>query len=128
MEHRFHYCKHCGNLVGMINDSGVPIICCGEPMTELIANTSDGAAEKHVPIIEKSGSKILVTVGNVEHPMLAEHSIQWVYLKTKKGGQRKNLETGDAPVAQFCVADDDKAVSAYAYCNQHGLWKSDVNA
>ena len=122
---KFYLCKHCGNLVGMINNSGVPIICCGEPMTELVPNTSDGAKEKHVPVVKVDGNKVTVEIGSVAHPMEEAHYIQWVYLQTENGGQRKALKPGDAPKAVFELVDD-KAVAALAYCNLHGLWEADV--
>lgn len=122
---RFYLCKHCGNLVGMIHNSGVPMICCGEPMVELVPNTTDAAQEKHVPVVEVSGSTVTVKVGSVPHPMTEEHWIQWIYLETSKGGQRKSLLPGDKPEAVFQLADDE-AVAAYAYCNLHGLWKKDI--
>ena len=62
-KHRFYLCEHCGNLVGMIHDAGVPIICCSEPMKELVANTSDAAQEKHVPVVEVEGKHVKVKVG-----------------------------------------------------------------
>lgn len=125
-EPKFYICKHCGNIVGIIHDSGAPIVCCGEPMTELTANTTDAAKEKHVPVIEISGDIVTVKVGSVPHPMLPEHSIQWVYLLTKEGGQRKCLSPGEEPAAQFALVPGDKVVAAYEYCNLHGLWKAEV--
>ncbi|MBN1617084.1 MAG: desulfoferrodoxin [Spirochaetales bacterium] len=125
-DQKFYICKKCGNLVGMIQDSGVPMVCCGENMTALTANTSDGAKEKHVPVITVSGNTVTVKVGSVDHPMTAEHYIQWVYLETSKGAQRKCLSPNDAPVAVFTLTDDDKAIAAYEYCNLHGLWKASV--
>lgn len=124
-ERKFVICKICGNIAGMIHDAGVPMICCGEPMEELIPNTSDGALEKHVPIVEKNGMNITVKVGSASHPMTSEHSIDWVYLQTKKGGQRKKLVQDEAPIANFIVTEDDYPVLAYAYCNLHGFWKSE---
>lgn len=124
-EHRFYICKHCGNLVGMIHRSGVPIICCGEPMSELIPGTVDASLEKHVPVISISGNIVTVDVGAVAHPMTEEHLIQWIYLQTEHGGQRKCLNAGDAPKATFAL-DGDKAVAAFAYCNLHALWKAEV--
>ena len=112
-------------MLGMINSSGVPIMCCGAPMDELKANTEDAALEKHVPAVTVDGNKISVVVGDVEHPMLEEHFIQWIYLETEKGGQRKALKPGDAPKAVF-VVEDDKPVAVYEYCNLHGLWKKDL--
>ena len=122
----FFYCKHCGNMVGTLFFSGAKMVCCGEEMTELVPNTVDAAKEKHVPVIEVSGSTVTVKVGSVPHPMTEEHSIQWVYLQTTGGGQRKCLKPGDKPEAAFALAEGDKAVAAYAYCNLHGLWKAEA--
>jgi len=123
---RFYICRHCGNIIGMIHSSGVKVKCCGEDMVELVPNTSDGAKEKHVPVVEVSGDKVTVKVGSVSHPMEAEHYIMWVYIQTEQGGQRKNLNPGDKPDATFALADGDKVVAAFAYCNKHGLWKAEV--
>ena len=122
---RFFVCKHCGNLIGMIHSAGVPIKCCGENMAELVPNTTDAAQEKHVPVAEVSGNTVSVCVGSTEHPMTEDHSIEWVYLQTEKGGQRKAFAAGDAPKATFLL-DGDKPVAVYAYCNLHGLWKADL--
>ncbi len=122
---KFYICKHCGNFVGMIFNSGVSMICCGEPMTELIPNTVEAAHEKHLPVISISGNTVTVKVGSVPHPMLEEHYIEWIYLETKNGGQRRILKPGDKPEAVF-VLEDDEAVAAYAYCNLHGLWETKV--
>ncbi|NLZ69343.1 MAG: desulfoferrodoxin [Spirochaetales bacterium] len=123
---RFYRCKHCGNIIGKIYDSGVPVVCCGENMYELVANTTDAATEKHVPVIKVEGNLVTVTVGSVEHPMLDNHFIQWIYLQTKQGGQRKSLNPGDKPQVVFALAPNDEAVAAYEYCNLHGLWKAEV--
>jgi len=122
-EVKFYVCKHCGNLVGMIHNSGVPIICCGEPMTELVPGSVDASKEKHVPVVKVDGDLVTVEVGSAPHPMIEQHFIQWIYLQTEKGGQRKALLPGEAPKATFAVVDD-KPVAAYAYCNLHGLWMS----
>lgn len=124
-DHKFFLCAHCGNLVGMIHSTGVPIICCGEPMKQLEANTSEGAGEKHLPVIKADGNKVTVEVGATFHPMTEEHSIQWIYLQTKKGGQRKGLLPGGKPCAVFAL-EDDEPVAAFAYCNLHGLWKTEL--
>ena len=124
-KHRFFLCKKDGTLIGLIHGNG-NLSCDGEPMTELVANTSDGAAEKHVPKVTQKDGKITVEVGSVYHPMSEEHSINWVYLLTEKGGQRKNLPFDGKPVAEFRLTEDDKAIAAYAYCNLHGLWKTDL--
>lgn len=122
----FFICKHCGNLIGMIHNSGVPIVCCGENMTQLVPNTVDASNEKHVPVVTVDGDTVKVAVGSVPHPMVPEHFIQWVYLHTEQGAQRKCLKPGDAPEAVFSLTPGDKPVAAYEYCNLHGLWKTDL--
>jgi len=122
---RFFKCSHCGNLVGLIQDQGVPLVCCGEAMAELIPNTFDASVEKHLPEVAVNGDKVIVQVGSVLHPMQEEHNIPFVYLETENGGQRKCLKVGAEPKAEFCLVGD-KAVAAYAYCNLHGLWKKDI--
>jgi len=122
METKFFICKHCGNLIGVINASGAPITCCGEEMQELIANTSDGAKEKHVPVFEVTDNIVNVTIGSVEHPMTEEHHIAWVYLKTNHGGHRKDLKVGESPKVQFALSEGETLVEVYEYCNLHGLW------
>jgi superoxide reductase len=124
-EPKFYICKHCGNLVGVIHDGGVNPVCCGEKMTLLVPNTTDAAHEKHVPVIHQDGNTVTVTVGSVEHPMTDAHLIQWIYLCSDNGGQRKELNPGEHPSATFALTDG-KPLSVYAYCNLHGLWKADV--
>ncbi|MBQ3081796.1 MAG: desulfoferrodoxin [Clostridia bacterium] len=122
---KFYICERCGNLVGMINASGVEMVCCGQKMTALEAGVVEASAEKHIPVAEVEGDKVTVTVGSVLHPMTNEHSILWVYLQTDKGGHRKCLEVDGAPSVTFALCDE-KPVAVYAYCNLHGLWKADL--
>jgi len=110
----------------MIEDKGVPVVCCGDEMNELVANTTDAATEKHIPVVAVSGNVVTAKIGEVDHPMEEKHFIQWIYVETKEGGQRKTLKPGDAPKAEFALTDGDKAMSVYAYCNLHGLWKKDL--
>lgn len=124
-EPKFFICKHCGNLITFINDAGVPLVCCGEKMTQLVANTVDAATEKHVPVVTVEGDTVSVTVGSVEHPMTEGHYIQWIYLRTDKGFQIKYLTPDDKPTAVFQL-NGEKPVEVYEYCNLHGLWKADV--
>ncbi len=121
---KFFVCERCGNFVGMIKESGAPMVCCGEKMKELVPGTSDGAAEKHVPVVKIEGKKVIVTVGEVEHPMVDAHYIEWIAIETAKGAQRKVLKPGEKPELEFILTDDDSFVAAYAYCNLHGLWKA----
>lgn len=118
-------CKHCGNIISMIYSSGVKVVCCGEEMNELIPNTMDAALEKHVPVINMEGHVINVKIGEVDHPMIDEHYIEWIYLETKEGSQLKYLTPGEMPLALFTIIDDEPLV-AYAYCNLHGLWKKEI--
>ncbi|MDD2484812.1 MAG: desulfoferrodoxin family protein [Eubacteriales bacterium] len=124
-ETKFLICKHCGNIIGMIKDTGVPVVCCGEDMTLLVPNTVDAASEKHVPVIEVADGKVTVTVGSTIHPMLPEHHIEWIYLITTNGRQRKCLSVTGEPEAEFCLAAGEMVIAAYEYCNLHGLWKAD---
>ena len=122
---KFFICEHCGNMVGMIHNAGVPLVCCGQKMTELVANTTDAAKEKHVPVVKQEGDTVLVEVGSTSHPMGADHLIEWIYLETEQGGQRKALSPDAAPKASF-VLKDDKPLAAFAYGNLHGLWKTEL--
>lgn len=125
-ESRIFICRVCGNIVMLVHKGGGPLSCCGQPMEELVANTTDAAQEKHVPVVTKEGNKVTVKVGSVAHPMTEAHLIQWIYLHTKKGGQYKLLTPTDAPEAVFEVAEGDAPLAAYEYCNLHGLWKADI--
>ena len=122
---KFYRCETCGNIITKLNDSGVPVECCGEPMKELVPGAVDGAVEKHVPVFEVEGNKVSVTVGAAEHPMIPEHYIEWIALKTKQGNQRKALKPGEPPKACFMICDDDEVEAVYAYCNLHSLWKAE---
>ena len=125
LDNRFYICEHCGNIVGMINDAGVPLMCCGQKMTKLEPGTVEASHEKHIPVVSVEGNTVKVNVGSAAHPMQEEHRILWVYLQTDKGGQRKCLEVGQEPVVAFALCDE-KPVAVYAYCNLHGLWKADI--
>ena len=121
----FFICKHCGNLLGFIDDKGVPLTCCGEEMTELVANTTEASTEKHLPAVTMEGAELKVAVGSVLHPMEEAHHIKFIYVETENGGQRKSLKVGARPVASFSFAED-KPVAVYEYCNLHGLWKTEL--
>ena len=122
----FYICQRCKNIVAYLNKDVCNVRCCGEEMVELKPNTSDGAGEKHVPVIERSGNLVTVKVGEVAHPMLDAHYIQWIALETKQGMQRKQLKPGQEPCAVFALVDGDEPVAAYEYCNLHGLWKAEA--
>lgn len=124
MEQKFYICEHCGNIIAMVKDTGVPVMCCGQKMTRLIPGTTDGAAEKHVPVYQVEGNRVTVRVGEMEHPMLPEHWIEWISLQTKQGNQRKQLHPGEKPEVCFALCEGDTVEAVYAYCNLHGLWKA----
>lgn len=128
MASKFYRCSKCGNLIGLIHDGGGPLVCCGQPMEELKANTTDAAQEKHVPVAEyDAGTSVLtVAVGSAAHPMTPEHFIEWIHVQTKLGGLMRQLTPEDKPEAVFKVADGDAPVCVFAYCNLHGLWKTDI--
>ena len=121
---KFYVCAHCGNIIAYAKSSGVSVVCCGEKMQEIIPGTTDAAVEKHVPVVQVEGDKVTVSVGSVPHPMAEEHFIQWISIETQQGNQRKELKPGQEPKACFKICDGDQVVCAYAYCNLHGLWKS----
>lgn len=123
---KFYRCDHCGIIVGVVEEGGGTLICCGEPMRALEANTTDAAQEKHVPVVEVNGSLVTVTVGSVAHPMLEEHHIAWIALETDQGMQRKVLAPTSEPKAVFALTEGEKPVAAYEYCNLHGLWKKEL--
>lgn len=101
---------------------------CYRPFNRLEPNTSDGAAEKHLPVIEKEKNRVTVKVGDVFHPMSQEHSIEWVCLCTEAGAvMRVGLSPDCEPVAHFTLEEGDKPVAAYAYCNLHGFWKTKIS-
>jgi len=112
-------------MIGMINDKGVPMVCCGQEMTELIPNTVEASVEKHLPVVTVSGDKIVVEIGSIHHPMEEAHHITFVYIETERGGQRKCFNIGETPKLEFSIVND-KPVAAYAYCNLHGLWKTEI--
>ena len=124
-EIRFYVCEHCGNIIGVIHNAGVPMMCCGQKMTLLEPGTVEASHEKHIPVVEKNGDIVKVTIGSVAHPMLEEHHIAWVYLQTNRGGQRKCLPIGGEPTVSFALCEETP-VAVYAYCNLHGLWKTDL--
>ncbi|MBS5150556.1 MAG: desulfoferrodoxin family protein [Butyricicoccus pullicaecorum] len=126
MELNFYICNHCGNVVEKVVDHKVPILCCGEKMQLLDPSIRDGAGEKHIPVLSINGNIVKVSVGEVSHPMEEKHNIAFIALHTQNGVQRKNLLPSEAPEATFALADGDQVIAAYAYCNLHGLWKTEA--
>ncbi len=124
MEMKFYRCKKCGQIVAIVEKKACPIMCCGEAMEEIVPGTVDAAVEKHVPVCEVKDNKVYVTVGEVAHPMLAEHYIEWIAIQTKNGNQRKALKPEEEPKAVFAILEDDEVQAVYSDFNLHGLWKA----
>ncbi len=124
MKARFFKCNQCGNVVVKLVDSGVPVVCCGEKMVELVPNTVDASGEKHMPVVTLIGEgRIKVEVGSVPHPMTEEHHIAFIYVETERGGIHVDLK--DKPEAEIYVGDEN-VVAVYEYCNLHGLWMAEM--
>ena len=121
---KFYRCAHCGKIITVLKESGVPVICCGENMQEIIPGTKDASLEKHVPVYSVERDKVVVSVGEVGHPMIPEHYIEWVAIETNKGNQIKYLNPGEKPECVFMLTDGELIESVYAYCNLHDLWKA----
>ena len=118
----FFRCELCGNIVALIKKGGGTLSCCGQEMTLLKAGAVDAAKEKHVPVVTKKDGMITVSVGSVAHPMVEEHFIEWVALATDDSVIIKYLHPGEEPKTAFCEVPSG---TVYAYCNLHGLWKTD---
>lgn len=124
MATKFYRCRHCGNVIIKFVDSGVPVVCCGEQMEELIPNTVDASNEKHVPVVKMTeNGKIKVEVGSIPHPMTPEHHIVFIYVEMENGGIRIDLK--EKPEAEICACNG-KVTAVYEYCNLHGLWKTEI--
>lgn len=122
---KFFICNHCKNLAELVVNRGVPMMCCGDEMAELVANTEEASTEKHLPVITVDGDKVTVDVGSVAHPMEEKHYISFIVLEADCGIQRKHLKIGEEPKVTFTGCScSTKAV--YAYCNLHGMWKTEI--
>ncbi len=124
METKIFKSGECGKMVEVIKDSPNPLVCCGQPMTEMIPGTVEASSEKHLPVVEIDGNIVTVTVGSLIHPMEESHHIEWISIETKEGTQRKMLKPGEEPKAVFALTDTDEFISATESCNLHGLWKA----
>ncbi len=122
MEQKFLKCSHCGNIVAVVHETKVPIMCCGQKMEQIVPGTVEASREKHIPVFEVKDNKVIVNVGSIDHPMIEEHFIEWVSVQTKYGNQRKQLKPGQDPKVCFALCEGDEVEAVYAYCNLHGLW------
>lgn len=123
MRQKFYICKHCGNIISVIRDKGIPVYCCSEKMQEMIPGTAEASAEKHIPVYQIDGSTVYVMVGATEHPMTEEHYIEWICLETEHIVQYAYLDPDDNPKAKFALCEGDEVQAVYAFCNQHDFWR-----
>ena len=122
---KFLRCELCGKIVAVVKDSACPTKCCGQAMVEMVPNTQDGAHEKHIPVYEIVENVVHVKVGSVEHPMMENHYIEWIAIQTNMGNQRKVLQPGDKPEADFALLPGEKVIAVLEHCNLHGLYKAE---
>lgn len=121
-------CNLCGQIIEVVTDTNMPIICCNEQMHEIKANEKEEELkEKHIPVYKIEKGKVITRIGSVPHPMSKDHYIEWVALVTNKGKQQKCLKPGDFPRVEFSLGKDERVEEIYAYCNIHSLWKIKVN-
>lgn len=119
---RFFICSVCGNMVEMHHDSGNPLTCCGKEMVPVTPGTDEDRKEKHIPVCEVKGQKVIVKVGSEPHPMTPDHHICWIMLVTDRGTQKKPVYPSDMPMTCFHIGKHERVTAVYEYCNLHGLW------
>jgi len=119
---QIYKCSICGNVIEVVHTGKGQLVCCNKPMEVLVENTVDASREKHVPVVDKKGEVITVTVGSTPHPMEEKHYIEWIELITDNGVYRQFLKPGQQPQGEFY--NKEGFVTARGYCNLHGLWKS----
>ena len=124
MKQKFYICNHCGNIVALIRDKGVPVFCCGEKMHPMVPGTTEASEEKHIPVYQTQDRVVHVAVGSVEHPMTPTHYIEWICLETEHGIQYAHLDPEDKPEAKFALCQGDEVRAVYAFCNEHDLWRN----
>ncbi len=122
-ELKFYQCQSCGNMIIKLVDKKMPVMCCGQVMKEIEANTTEAASEKHIPVATLNQGFLEVNVGSAQHPMDESHHITFVAIQTKKGITVNYLDPKDLPTTKFYIGET-QVLSVYAYCNLHGLWKA----
>lgn len=123
---KFYKCDSCEKVIVIINETEENTVCSESDFKLIEPQTADMANEKHVPVVEQDGNNVKVYVGSTEHPMLEKHWIQWITLETNQGFHKKSLNPGDKPEVFFALAEGEKPVAAYEYCNLHGLWANNL--
>ena len=126
MKTNFHICTICKNAAVLFQDKGGELNCCNQAMRRLAANTEEASTEKHLPYLKRKGNMLIAEIGQTIHPQTPEHNIEYVYVKTKHGGQRIDLTPEMPPIVEFAFVDGNEPIAVYAYCNLHGLWMTEV--
>jgi len=121
---QIYKCNVCGNIVEVLHAGVGELVCCGQPMQLMQEKIEDVRKEKHVPIIEKTKSRVKVKVGSIEHPMEEKHYIEWIEIIENDRSCVKFLKPGDKPEVEFELKTKEEKIKARIYCNIHGLWKS----
>ena len=124
MKARYFRCKKCGKVIVMLSERNTPTICCGEEMEERAAGITEASREKHIPVFERTGNIVKVSVGSVAHPMEEQHFIEWIALESSSGVQVRQLTAGNKPEVVFALEESDSVERVLAFCNLHGLWAS----
>jgi len=119
-------CEICGNIIESVHGGSNSLVCCGQAMTKMEPKSGPEGQEKHLPVIEKIGNKIVVKIGSIPHPMVEEHFIEWVEIIIGNKSQKAFLKPGDEPMAEFEIVDLSEPIIARAYCNVHGLWATSL--
>ena len=122
-EIKFYVCKYCGKLIRVLNTNNTKTICCGEEMKELVANSVDASLEKHKPVVEIVENELLIKVGSIFHPMTKDHYIQWIIVNNDERCYEVELFPEQDPVVRIPLLRNS---TIYAYCNLHGLWKTEI--
>lgn len=124
-----YYCETCKNVIEVVNTNPtVKLQCCGVDMKKIVANTTDAATEKHLPVVNVEDSSLFVQVGEVMHSMTEEHYISNIYVLDDLGNlQKQVLSSSDNPEVSFDISPKAKKIKVYSYCNLHGLWKTEIN-
>lgn len=117
-------CELCGNIVEVVHGGAGELVCCNQPMNHFVEKSEDQGQEKHLPVLKKVDGGVRVEVGEVPHPMMEEHYIEWIEVITENRVERCNLEPGQTPEAFFSVEED--VIEVRSYCNLHGLWMMKV--
>lgn len=110
----FFRCEVCGNFVRRIDAGNGTMMCCGLPMTRLVPNTTDGAVEKHLPVVTGTELALKISIGSTPHPMEEKHHIDFVYVEGKSTGLFCRLQVGSEPKVTLPLSEAPEIVTSSA--------------